>query len=247
MPTQAEKPHYSTLAPHKEDVQQMFDDIAHSYDGLNHTLSFGIDHSWRKRAIKYLAKNGNYTSILDVATGTGDFAILANKMLHPSRLVGIDISDKMLEIGKRKVEEKGMSSVISFSNEDCSDLSFDDNSFDAVISAFALRNFEHLDKCLSEMYRVMKPGGRIAVIDLCTPRKAPMKQLFWCYKKMVMPVIGRIVSHNDTAYSYLPHTMDIIPQGNDMLDYFISAGFKNAEYRRLKFQMCILYTAQKQK
>ena len=241
-----EKPQYATLAPHKEDVKNMFDDIAHSYDGLNHTLSFGVDHSWRKQAIKYLAKNGKYRTILDVATGTGDFAILANKILNPNQIIGIDISDKMLEIGKRKVEEINMSSVISFRNEDCSCLSFENNSFDAVISAFALRNFENLDKCLSEMFRVIKPGGRIAVIDLCTPHKAPMKQLFWCYKKMIMPVIGRMVSYNETAYSYLPHTMDIIPQGNDMLEYFISAGFKNTKYRRLKFQMCILYTAIKQ-
>lgn len=236
---------YSSSAPKGHQVEHMFNKIAHSYDGLNHLLSLGVDRKWRRSAIKYLQKHSNPSLILDVATGTGDLAILANKVLHPQRITGIDISEKMLEIGKKKVRESGMSDVIEFKKEDCTKLTFESNTFDSVISAFALRNFENLDLCLSEMYRVLKPGGHIVVIDLCTPRKFPMKQLFWCYKKIAMPIIGKTISHDNHAYTYLPDTMDAIPQGQDMVKIFSAAGFQEMQYKRLSFQMCMLYAGKK--
>ena len=163
----------------REQVEQMFDNIAHSYDTLNHTLSFGVDRLWRNAAINYLLKNRTSTdSVLDIATGTGDFAIRAFQKLHPQRIVGIDISEGMMNIGREKVAKLGLSDHITFQNEDCAHLSFPDNSFDAVISAFALRNFQNLDECLQEMHRVLSPDGHLSVIDLCTPISFPMKQLF---------------------------------------------------------------------
>lgn len=239
---------YSEKAPKKEQVERMFNDIAHSYDGLNHLLSLGVDRIWRKSAISYLKRHSSHPSrILDVATGTGDFAILANKQLSPNQIIGIDISEKMMEIGKSKVMKADMSDVISFHKEDCSSLSYPESSFDAVISSFGLRNFEYLDKCLSEMYRVLRPGGIIVAIDLCSPRKFPMSQLFWCYKKLVMPVVGRSISHDDSAYTYLPHTMDVIPQGSEMAHIFEDAGFTEVIHKSLPFQMCMLYSGKKTK
>ena len=236
---------YSSTAPKGQQVEQMFDSIAHSYDGLNHLLSLGIDRKWRRSAINHLQKQCSPSTILDVATGTGDLSILANRVLHPQKITGIDISEKMLDIGKKKVAEAGMSDIIQFKKEDCTQLSLETNSFDAIISAFALRNFENLDLCLSEMYRVLKPGGQIVVIDLCTPRKFPMRQLFWCYKKVVMPIIGRSVSHDNHAYTYLPDTMDAIPQGKEMTKIFSNAGFQEMCHKRLTFQMCMLYSGKK--
>ena len=223
----------------------MFDNIAHSYDGLNHLLSLGIDRKWRKNLVKYLKKHSSPSIILDVATGTGDLAILTNKMLSPKKITGIDISEKMLEIAQKKTADSGMSDIIDFRQEDCARLSFEDNSYDAVVSAFALRNFENLDACLKELYRVLRPGGHIAIIDLCAPKKFPMKQLFWCYKKLIMPVLGHTISHDNSAYTYLPDTMQVVPQGKDMAQIFSEAGFKNMRYKRLSFQMCMMYTGQK--
>jgi len=233
---------YSEHAPSKEYVQNMFNSLANNYDELNHKMSWGVDRSWRKSAINHLKQFNNIDSILDIATGTGDLSILAFRELKPKEIIGVDISTKMLEIGIKKIKENRMSDNIHLMNADCANLPFEENRFDAVISAFALRNFENLEDCLSEIYRVLKPGGIISIIDLCDPIKFPMKQLFWCYKKLIMPLFGRIVSHTDSAYKYLPYTMSIIPQGEDMCKHFSSAGFKNMIYKRLKFQMCILYS-----
>lgn len=237
---------YKSEGSKREQVEKMFDNIAHSYDLLNHTLSFGIDKHWRNKAINYLksyiTKSG---SILDIATGTGDFAILAYKKLHPSQIIGCDISEGMMNIGREKVQKLGLEQTITFQNEDCGNMSFDDNKFDAVISAFALRNFQNLDECLMEMHRVLKPGGHLSVVDLCTPVSFPMKQLFYIYKKVVMPTLGKLLSKDATAYSYLPDTMDAVPQAEAMQNIISKAGFKNANYKRLLFGMCILYTAEK--
>lgn len=230
----------------REQVEQMFDNIAHSYDTLNHTLSFGVDRLWRNAAINYLLKNRTSTdSVLDIATGTGDFAIRAFQKLHPQRIVGIDISEGMMNIGREKVAKLGLSDHITFQNEDCAHLSFPDNSFDAVISAFALRNFQNLDECLQEMHRVLSPDGHLSVIDLCTPISFPMKQLFWLYKKAIMPTLGKLLSKDKTAYSYLPDTMDAVPQAERMQHIIQQAGFHQVNFRRLPFGMCILYTAKK--
>ena len=235
---------YGEEGTKREQVEQMFDNIAHSYDTLNHTLSFGVDRMWRKSAIDYLQKKGG-SSILDIATGTGDFAILAAQKLNAQKVIGIDISEGMMAIGREKVEKLGLSSTITFQKEDCAKMSFPDNSFDAVISAFALRNFQNLDECLKEMHRVLNANGHFSVVDLCTPVSFPMKQLFWLYKKAVMPVLGKLFSKDKTAYSYLPATMDAVPQAERMQSIIQQAGFQNVNFKRLPFGMCILYTATK--
>lgn len=235
---------YDSEGSKREQVETMFDNIAPTYDFLNHLLSFGIDRLWRRIAINFL-KPFNPKTILDIATGTGDFAILANKELCPTTIVGCDISEGMMDIGRKKTEKKGLGNIITFQHEDCAKLSFTDNQFDAVISAFALRNFQHLDDSLKEMHRVMAEGGHLAVIDLCTPISFPMAQLFYIYKKVVMPLIGRLFSKDASAYSYLPATMDAVPQAERMTEIIARTGFRNAKYRRLPFGMCILYTAEK--
>ena len=237
---------YGEEGTKREQVEQMFDNIAHSYDTLNHTLSFGVDRIWRNNAIDFLLKNRTSTdSVLDIATGTGDFAILAAQKLHPQRIVGCDISEGMMQIGREKVAKLRLSDIITFQNEDCAKMSFETNSFDAVISAFALRNFQNLDECLKEMHRVLKEDGHLSVVDLCTPVSFPMKQFFRLYKRGVMPVLGKLFSKDNTAYSYLPETMDAVPQAERMQSIILQAGFHNVNFKRLAFGMCILYTAEK--
>lgn len=237
---------YGDEGTKREQVEMMFDNIAHSYDTLNHTLSFGVDKIWRNNAIDYLLNNRQSTdSVLDIATGTGDFAIRAFQKLHPQKVVGIDISEGMMDIGREKVKRLGLSDRITFQNEDCAHLSFPDSSFDAVISAFALRNFQNLDECLREMHRVLKDDGHLSVVDLCAPVSFPMKQLFWLYKKVVMPTLGKLLSKDKTAYTYLPDTMDAVPQADRMQHIIQQAGFHHVNFCRLPFGMCILYTAKK--
>lgn len=246
MYTQEQIKPYGDNGSKREQVERMFNNIAHSYDMLNHTLSFGIDRCWRNKAIDFLLKNRTKTDkVLDIATGTGDFAILAYQRLHPKSIVGCDISEGMMNIGREKVKRLGMEKHISFQNEDCSQMSFPEGSFDAVISAFALRNFQNLDECLKEMHRVLNDGGHLSVVDLCAPVSFPMKHLFYIYKKCVMPTLGRLLSKDATAYSYLPDTMDAVPQGKRMQSIIEQAGFKNVRFKRLIFGMCMLYTAEK--
>lgn len=238
------KPYGKDRGSKREQVEHMFDNIAHSYDLLNHTLSFGVDKIWRNCAISYLVPFAP-RKILDIATGTGDFAILAEKKLNASKIVGCDISEGMMNIGREKVRKLQLTDKITFQNEDCCQMTFADNEFDAVISAFALRNFQNLDECLKEMHRVLTPGGHLSVVDLCTPVSFPMKQLFFIYKKVVMPTLGKLLSKDSTAYTYLPDTMDAVPQAERMQGIIAKAGFKNANYKRLLFGMCILYTGEK--
>lgn len=234
---------YSEEGSKREQVEQMFDNIAHSYDTLNHTLSLGIDKLWRRRAIGAVPTSASL--ILDVATGTGDLALLASRKIPSARIIGADISQEMMDIGQKKVAASGLSDRIAFQYEDCAALSFPDDTFDAVVSAFALRNFADLSRCLSEMHRVLKPGGTLSIIDLCTPSGFPMKQLFSLYKHLIMPTMGRLISHDDLAYTYLPATMDAIPQAEDMTAIIRQAGFAAPRYKRLPFGMCIHYTATK--
>ena len=238
---------YSEEGSKRTQVEKMFNHIAPTYDRLNHTLSLGIDRRWRKNAIKHLGRicKEPLNSVLDIATGTGDFALLAEKILHPRHITGIDISEGMMNVGREKVAQAGLDGTIGFKQEDCSQLSFADDSFDAVISSFGLRNFENLDACLAEMYRVTQKGGHLVAIDLSTPKSFPMKHLFWVYKKLVMPFVGRSISHDDSAYTYLPDSMDAIPQGKEMVEIFSKAGWKNVRYKRLLPGMCIRYTAEK--
>ena len=225
-------------------VEQMFDNIALTYDTLNHRLSWDIDHSWRKKAIRQLEPFHPQT-MLDIATGTGDFAILSAEMLHPQRLVGADISEGMMEIGRQKVAQKGLQDIISFAKEDCLSLSYLDESFDAVTAAFGIRNFADLDKGLCEMCRVLKTGGHLSIVELTTPVSFPMKQFFHIYSHSVLPIYGRIISKDTSAYSYLTKTIEAFPQGEQMVEILKRAGFREAIFRRLTFGICTMYFATK--
>lgn len=225
-------------------VEEMFDNIAPTYDTLNHRLSWDIDKGWRKKAIRQLLPFQPKT-ILDIATGTGDFAILSAKELLPQRMIGIDISEGMMKIGQKKVEAEGLQHIVSFKKDDCTHLSFDDNSFDAVTAAFGIRNFQNLDQGLSEMYRVLKPNGHLSIVELTTPVSFPMKQLFKLYSHTMLPVYGKLISKDTSAYSYLTKTIEAFPQGEVMLDILRKAGFKNASFKRLTFGICTMYFATK--
>lgn len=225
-------------------VEEMFDNIAPTYDTLNHRLSWDIDKGWRKKAIRQLLPF-QPKAILDIATGTGDFAILSVKELRPQRMIGIDISEGMMKIGQKKVEAEGLQHIVSFKKDDCTHLSFDDNSFDAVTAAFGIRNFQNLDQGLSEMYRVLRPNGHLSIVELTTPVSFPMKQLFKLYSHTILPVFGKLISKDTSAYSYLTKTIEAFPQGEVMLDILRKAGFKNASFKRLTFGICTMYFATK--
>ncbi|MBR2238135.1 MAG: bifunctional demethylmenaquinone methyltransferase/2-methoxy-6-polyprenyl-1,4-benzoquinol methylase UbiE [Prevotella sp.] len=235
---------YSQGSAKAAQVETMFDNIAPTYDTLNHRLSWNIDRSWRRKAIKALEPY-KPQDILDIATGTGDFAIMAAQMLAPARLVGTDISEGMMDVGREKVKRLGLEDVISFEREDCLNLSYAENSFDAVTAAFGIRNFANLDKGLSEMCRVLRPGGHLSIVELTTPPRFPMKQLFHLYSHMVLPVYGRLISKDQSAYSYLTKTIEAFPQGERMMEILLKAGFKEASFQRLTFGICTLYTATK--
>lgn len=228
----------------RRQVERMFDNIAHSYDILNRRLSFGIDTYWRKEAIKQL-KPFAPKRILDIATGTGDLAILSAKTLHPQAVVGIDISEGMMDIGKKKVKNECLDNIINFEKEDCESLSYQDGSFDAIISAFGIRNFQHLDKGLAEMHRVLKDGGHACIIELSHPVTFPMKQLFRLYSHTILPLYGKIVSKDKNAYQYLTSTIEAFPQGEVMTEIFKKAGFTQTRFKRLTFGICTCYIATK--
>lgn len=236
---------YNSEGEKVQQVEQMFDNIACAYDRLNHTLSLGIDKSWRRKAINWL-KPFRPQQIMDVATGTGDFAILACRKLQPKQIIGTDISEGMMQVGKEKVRKEGLSDQISFAREDSSSFSFNDETFDAITVAFGIRNFENLDKCLSEMHRVLKKNGHLVILELTTPDKFPMKQLFAIYSKTVIPILGKLLSKDNSAYKYLPETIKAFPQGEVMKGVIARAGFQEVNFKRLTFGICTLYTATKQ-
>ena len=188
-----------------EQVERMFDHIAPAYDRLNHLMSLGIDRSWRRTALKWLRPH-RPQQMMDVATGTGDFALLACRMLRPQSLVGTDISEGMMQVARHKAREAGLDDRIRFRREDCEALTFSDASFDAVTVAFGIRNFEHLDRGLREMCRVLRPGGHLVILELSTPDRPPMKQLYRIYSRLI-PLMGRLVSHDRSAYTYLPQSI----------------------------------------
>lgn len=227
-----------------QQVEQMFDHIAPTYDKLNHRLSWDIDKGWRRKAIRQLVPFEPKT-LLDIATGTGDFAILAAKMLNLERLVGADISEGMMEIGRQKVKAEGLEQTISFEKEDCLNLSYATGTFDAVTAAFGIRNFADLDKGLKEMCRVLKEGGHLSIVELTSPVSFPMKQLFHIYAHTVLPVYGRLISKDTSAYSYLTKTIEAFPQGEEMTGILKRAGFREASFRRLTFGICTMYFAMK--
>uniref|UniRef100_UPI004024C4A4 bifunctional demethylmenaquinone methyltransferase/2-methoxy-6-polyprenyl-1,4-benzoquinol methylase UbiE n=1 Tax=Leyella stercorea TaxID=363265 RepID=UPI004024C4A4 len=225
-------------------VELMFDNIAHSYDKLNHRLSWNIDKLWRKKALNRL-KAYKPQSILDIATGTGDFAIQAAQILKPTKVTGTDISEGMMNVGRQKVNRLKLDNVISFAKEDCMALSFEGNTFDAVTAAFGIRNFQNLDQGLREMCRVLKPGGHLCIVELTSPVSFPMKQLFKIYSHTVLPVYGRLISGDSMAYSYLTATIEAFPQGERMVEILKAAGFAKASFKRMTLGICTLYLATK--
>ena len=235
---------YSQTGEKGQQVEQMFDNIAPTYDQLNHRLSWDIDKRWRRKAIQQLAPY-KPQRMLDIATGTGDFAILAAQMLRPQQLIGVDISEGMMEVGRKKVAEKKLDGIISFAKEDCLALSYDDNAFDAVTAAFGIRNFADLDKGLHEMCRVLKKDGHLCIVELTTPVTFPMKQLFKIYSHTILPVYGRLISKDTSAYSYLTRSIEAFPQGERMMTILKNAGFREARFQRLTFGICTMYFATK--
>lgn len=227
-----------------QQVEQMFDNIAPTYDKLNHRLSWDIDKGWRKKAIRQLEPFAP-KSLLDIATGTGDFAILSAQMLKPDKLIGADISEGMMEIARRKTKEKGLQDIISFEKEDCLALSYANETFDAVTAAFGIRNFADLDKGLSEMQRVLKKGGHLSIVELTSPVLFPMKQLFHLYSHTVLPTYGRLISKDTSAYDYLTKTIEAFPQGEKMVEILKKAGFIEASFQRLTLGICTMYFATK--
>lgn len=235
---------YSDEGRKVEQVEHMFDNIAGAYDKLNRILSLGIDKSWRHRAINRL-KPFAPRQILDVATGTGDFAMLACRKLKPEQITATDISEGMMDVGRAKVQKAGLSDRISFSREDSASFSFANESFDAITVAFGIRNFENLDKSLAEMCRVLKTGGCLVILELTTPERFPMKQLFGIYAKAVIPALGRLFSKDKKAYKYLPQTIHVFPQGEAMKGILSRSGFSKVEFKRLTMGICTLYVAMK--
>ncbi len=235
---------YSEGGSKGEQVEKMFDVIAENYDTLNHTMSMGIDHRWRKKGLNMLKKL-NPESILDIATGTGDLAIQACKILSPQSILGIDISEGMMNVGRKKVEKEGLSSVITFDKQDCMALALRNNSFDAAIVAFGIRNFEDLDKGLKEIHRVLKPGGQLMILELTTPQYFPMRQAHWLYTRQLIPFIGRFISKDKFAYTYLPRSIEAFIQGKDMVNTLQKNGFSKASYKTYTLGTCTMYLAEK--
>lgn len=227
----------------KEQVATMFNNISKHYDLLNHVLSLGIDVIWRKKAIKMLQKD-QPKLILDIATGTGDFAIEA-LALHPDKVIGVDISEGMLEEGKKKIKKKKLDHLIELQLGDSEKLLFPENNFDAVIVSFGVRNFENLEKGLSDMYRVLKPGGKAVIVEFSQPEKFPLKQGYNFYFRYILPQIGKLVSKDNAAYTYLPESVQAFPYGNEFLGILKRVGFKNTKCRSLTFGISSIYVGEK--
>ncbi|MHB1921037.1 MAG: bifunctional demethylmenaquinone methyltransferase/2-methoxy-6-polyprenyl-1,4-benzoquinol methylase UbiE [Chitinophagaceae bacterium] len=228
----------------KAQVEQMFDHIAFRYDLLNHVLSLGIDRIWRKKAISFL-RTIQPKTLLDVATGTGDLALTAFQMLHPEKITGIDISEKMLEIGRKKISGLGLDQKIFLQQGDSETISFPDHSFDAVTVGFGIRNFENLEKGLQEMLRVLKPGGLLVILEFSSPQVFPVRQLFNFYFHILTPAIGRWVAHHREAYSYLPHSVEVFPQGAEMVNILQKTGYQSVVCNTLTFGISSIYCASK--
>ncbi|NOQ26375.1 MAG: bifunctional demethylmenaquinone methyltransferase/2-methoxy-6-polyprenyl-1,4-benzoquinol methylase UbiE [Bacteroidales bacterium] len=222
----------------------MFNNIARRYDFLNHFLSLGIDNLWRKKAIKCISSIASNPLILDVATGTGDLAIAALK-LNPQKVIGIDISTEMLNVGIKKIKRKGYQNLIELKKGDSENLEFDDNTFDGITAAFGVRNFENLDKGLSEMYRVLKPKGKIVILEFSKPRVFPVKQFYNFYFKAILPLLGKIISKDDSAYTYLPESVNQFPERELFIQKLEQVGFKNCSFKPLSFGIASLYWAYK--
>lgn len=225
-------------------VREMFDSIAPAYDWMNRAMTFGLDKLWRRRAVGIVAAD-NPDSIVDLATGTGDLAIAMARKIPRARITGLDLSDGMVSIGQRKVAEAGLSGRIRLLTGDCLAMPFQDTSADAVTVAYGVRNFEHLDRGYAEMFRILKPGGLLCVVELSTPVNPFVRPFYKLYTKIIIPALGRIVSKDRRAYSYLPESIAAVPQGDVMLSLIRDAGFTETRFRRLTFGVCTIYTARR--
>ncbi len=234
------KPYKNEGLGKKEQVARMFNNISAKYDLLNHLLSLGIDIHWRKKAIKLLESIAP-RKILDVATGTADFAI-QSLALNPEQVIGVDISEGMLEVGREKIRNKKLEKIIALEPGDSENLQFADNNFDAVIVAFGVRNFENLENGLANMYRVLKKGGKVVILEFSKPTSFPFKQVYNFYFKSILPIIGNVISRDNSAYTYLPESVQAFPEGSKFLDILNKAGFNQSECIPLTFGICSIYT-----
>ena len=221
----------------------MFNNIAGNYDLLNHLLSLGIDRGWRRKLVSEMAKH-NPLCILDLATGTADLAIAAAK-IHPESIIGTDIAEEMLAIGRKKVEKLGLADIITLQMADSENLPFNDDRFDAAMVAYGVRNYENLVMGLSEMCRVLKPGSYAYILEFSKPKTFPVKQIYQAYFSLVLPLIGRLISKDKSAYTYLPESVEVCPQDDAFVRIMLEAGFSTANYQRLSFGITNLYIGEK--
>ncbi len=237
-------PYKDQTASKKDQVAQMFDNISNNYDLLNRILSGGIDIIWRKKAISYL-KSERPQLMLDVATGTCDFAIEANKTLKPKKIIGVDISAGMLSYGQEKINKLGLQNTIELKLGDSEKLPFDDNTFDAVTVSFGVRNFENLEKGLADIYRVLKKGGSLVVLEFSQPKAFPIKQFYSFYSTQILPKIGKTISKDTSAYTYLPESVAAFPYGEDFLQIMQKVGFVFTRDETLTFGISSIYYGKK--
>ncbi len=234
---------YNSTDTKKEQVAKMFDNIAFRYDFLNGLLSMGIHKGWRRKCVKRL-KTIQPKQILDVATGTGDFAIESAK-LHPNKITGIDISEGMMQFGREKLKKQHLDKLIELEMGDAETVTFPDNSFDAITVGFGVRNFENLEKGLVNLHRILKPGGKIVILEFSYPRKFPMKQLYTFYFSYITPFIGKLFSKDDRAYAYLPESVKAFPDNERLVDILNKCGFKDSKFEPLTFGVAAIYEASK--
>lgn len=236
-------PYKNSNQSKKVQVEEMFDQISHRYDLLNHLLSVNIDKAWRNKAIKML-KAFQPKTILDIATGTADFAIAAGK-LNPEKITGIDLSEGMLRIGRQKVEKKGLSNLIELRKADSEALPFENHSFDAAVVGFGVRNFENLEKGLAEIFRVLRPGGVFVVLEFSLPKNKVFRSLYFFYFLKVLPWLGRLISKNSRAYTYLPESVREFPDGENFARILEKAGFEKCRWVPQTMGIATIYQAQK--
>jgi demethylmenaquinone methyltransferase/2-methoxy-6-polyprenyl-1,4-benzoquinol methylase len=234
---------YDSGQSKKEEVAQMFNNISANYDFLNHFLSLGIDHLWRKRAVKQLQKQQPKV-LLDLATGTGDFAIACLK-LKPEKIIGMDISSGMLEVGKQKMKKRAFDNIIDMQLGDSENMPFADNTFDAITVGFGVRNYENLEKGLGEMLRVLKPSGQAVILEFSKPKAFPIKQLFGFYSKVLIPLFGKYISKDERAYTYLPESVAAFPEGAAFVDVLQKVGYQTSEPIRLSGGIASIYIGTK--
>ncbi|MDG1659159.1 MAG: bifunctional demethylmenaquinone methyltransferase/2-methoxy-6-polyprenyl-1,4-benzoquinol methylase UbiE [Crocinitomicaceae bacterium] len=234
------KPYNREESSKKEEVAEMFNNISKRYDFLNHFLSLGIDRRWRKKAVRKL-RAVNPKRILDIATGTGDFAIAALK-LNPEEVIGVDISQGMLDVGIEKMKRKGHDGIITMQIGDSEDLPFEDDYFDALTVGFGVRNYENLEKGLTDMLRVLRPGGMVVILEFSKPKKFPMKQSFGFYSKRIIPFFGKRISKDERAYAYLPESVAAFPEGQAFLDILTKVGYSKVEMKTVTGGIATIYS-----